>query len=509
MNAPRATFGPRDLLAWLAEGNNARPTGPAPDNHAFSTVTMSSLPHGSPPMRPGGLFIAVRGERRDGHDFVADAFANGAVASLVHHVPDNLQEAAAHGEVTVLDARLASAAGSALAALPQSPVQSSPKLLLLVDDPMSCLQKCAAWWRLHQPASVLAITGSVGKTTTKDLLATILSARGSVLRTQGNLNNELGLPFMLLQLTPEHTHAVLEIGISHPGEMAVFARIAAPNVGIVTRVAPAHLEFFGSVDTVEREKGVLVETLDADGLAVLNADDPRVARMSLRTRARVLTYGLAEDADVRASDVALEGFTGVTFQLHYRGERRTVSVPLIGRHFATCALAAAAAAFEAGCSWDQVVAGLARPVEGRRIEPKVLPQGGLLLDDTYNASPAAVEAALDVLATCRGRRVAVLGDMLEFGESGPVWHQHVGAYAVGRTDYLLTVGPLGKEIARGARDHGFPPDRLEALDSNEDAIAWLAARLRDGDFVLVKGSRSMRMDTIVRALTHETTPSAH
>jgi UDP-N-acetylmuramoyl-tripeptide--D-alanyl-D-alanine ligase len=467
---PAKAFSLGDLRAWRRDGDRAVPVPPGEREHVFSTVTHSSLTTGSPPMQPGGMFIAIKA-RRDGHDFVADAFANGARAALVSRVPPGVDESK----------------------------------LFVVEDTVSALQRVAAWWRVQHPARVIALTGSVGKTTTKDLLTNILRHRGAVLSTRGNLNNEYGLPFMQLELTEAHRHAVFEIGISAVGEMETFAGIARADVAIVTRVAPAHLEFFGDVETVEREKGTLVQMLPDDGLAVLNSDDHRVIRMRERTRARVVTYGLAEGVDVRAVAVEPLGFRGVRFDLQHGGERRTVELPLTGAHFVTCALAAAAAAFEEGATWDDVVRGLETPLENRRLEPLVLPNGVTILDDTYNASPAAMRAALDVLRACRGRRIAVLGDMFEMGTAGPAAHREVGAYVPGCADALVAIGELGREIAAGAREAGSA--EVAWIETPEEATALLEARLTAGDFVLVKGSRGMRMDTIVAAIAGNHLPA--
>ncbi|CAA9307137.1 MAG: UDP-N-acetylmuramoyl-tripeptide--D-alanyl-D-alanine ligase [uncultured Chloroflexi bacterium] len=485
-----------DLLAWLRDGNAARPAGTSAKRQVFATVTMSSLPAGSPPMEQGGLFVAVKGEKRDGHDFVANAFENGAIAALVNRVPGNLADAVTRGEVCVCQ--------------PHGDVtKSDVPLLFMVDDPMLALQRCAGWWRRSQPARVLGITGSVGKTTTKDLLSAVLAQRGPLVSTRGNFNNELGLPFMLLELTPEHRAAVLEIGISAVGEMEAFARIASPDVAIVTRVAPAHLEGFSDVQTVQREKGQLVAALGTDGVAVLNADDPLVLQMGSRSAGRVATFGEAPDADVRAENVVLRGFEGVQFDLVRHGDRWPVLLPLVGRHFVSCALAAAAAAFEEGCTGEQVAAGLGRPLSGRRLEPLALPSGVTLLDDTYNASPAAMRAALDVLAETHGRRIAVLGDMFEMGAAGPRLHREVGEYVPQRADLLVAVGELSRHLAAAALDGGVETGAAVWLETPEAAAEWLAARLRPGDFVLVKGSRGMRMDRIVAALVGEHAPAEH
>ena len=466
------TFSLGDLLAWRRDGDGARPVPPAERRHVFSTVTHSSLVDGSPPMQPGGLFVAIKA-RRDGHDFVADAFRNGAHAALVSRVPHAVDESR----------------------------------LILVDDTVAALQGCARWWRRQHAARVIALTGSVGKTTTKDLLTHILEQRGSVLSTRGNLNNEYGLPFMLLELTAGHNHAVLEIGISAVGEMETFAGIAQADAGIVTRVAPAHLEFFGDLDTVEREKGRLVEALPDTGLALLNADDPRVLRMRDRTRARVVTYGLDESADVRAVHVEPLGFDGVNFTLRRGAAEASVTLPLTGTHFVTCALAAAAAALEEGATLDEVASGLERPLAGRRLAPLRLPDGTTILDDTYNASPEAMRAALNVLSACAGRRIAVLGDMFEMGDAGPPAHREVGTYVQGRADMLLAVGALGREIAAGAEASGF--DDVAWCATTAEATEALKARLRPGDFVLIKGSRGMRMDSIVAAVAGEHLPGGH
>lgn len=526
----RHRFAPRHLLSWLSsraaapgmagQTPDAGPkAGPPPGldetgtlDAPFSSVTMSSLAEGHPPMQPGALFVAIRGARRDGHDFVADAFANGARAALVSRVPASLEDSEQAGGMRVVDFRrqpsglpgagevVAGTHGDARFAGKFAEMTSAARLLIVVDDPLDALQRCAGWWRRQHKARVLAVTGSLGKTTTKELLAHVLQRRFNVLRTRGNFNNELGLPFTLLQLTPRVEKAVLEIGISAIGEMTTFAAIAAPDVAIVTRVAATHLEHLKDVDTVGQEKGRLVATLPADGLAVLNADDERVARMAHSTAAQVLLYGQASNADVHASGVEQEGFTALHFRLHWQGRAEHVQVPLVGRHFVTAALAAAAAAFAEGVSWEDVVAGLSQAPTTRRMQPRVAENGTTLLDDTYNASPAASTAALDLLASLPGRRVAVLGDMFELGDAALAGHRQVGEHVVERTDTLVTVGDLARHIAEGARDAGLPPNQIHVCSSNEEAVALLRARLTGGEYVLVKGSRGMRMDEIVRAL---------
>jgi UDP-N-acetylmuramoyl-tripeptide--D-alanyl-D-alanine ligase len=385
----------------------------------------------------------------------------------------------------------------------------------VVEHPLGALQGVAAWWRRRHGARVLAVAGAVGKTTTKELLANAVSRRFRTLRTPGNFNNELGLPITLLGLTPAHEVAVLEIGISEVGEMATFAAVAGADVAVMTRIVPEHMEFLRDLDTVEREEGVLIESLSATGVAVLNAGDPRVARMATRTRARVIRFGSGEGpggavgaagADVWATAVRDHGLAGMTFTLHapaIPGGPRAVRLPLMGRHFLTAALGAAGAAFAAGCGWTDVLAGLEQVPDTRRLAPRLLSGGVTLLDDAYNASPDSTRAALDVLAGlpgAGGRRLAVLGDMLELGDYAPVAHRDVGAHVPGRADVLITVGDLGREIARAAREAGVPPASVHECESAEDAVSLLLHLLRPGDTLLVKASHGMHLERVVEAL---------
>jgi UDP-N-acetylmuramoyl-tripeptide--D-alanyl-D-alanine ligase len=311
---------------------------------------------------------------------------------------------------------------------------------------------------------------------------------------------------------------VLEIGISEVGEMATFAAVAGAEVAVMTRIVPEHMEFLKDLDTVEREEGVLIESLPATGVAVLNAGDPRVARMATRTQARVIRFGSgdgsggadgaqgAAGADVWATAVRDHGLAGMTFTLHapgVPGGPRPVRLPLVGRHFVTAALGAAGAAFAAGCGWADVLAGLEQVPDTRRLAPRRLPGGVTLLDDAYNASPDSTRAALDVLAGLPGvggRRLAVLGDMLELGDYAPVAHRDVGAHVPGRADVLITVGDLGREIARAAREAGVPPASVHECESAAAAVSLLLHLLRPGDTLLVKASHGMHLERVVEAL---------
>ena len=491
----------------------------------FTTVSMSSRPDGWPPMRPGGLFVAIHGERRDGHDFVADAFANGATAALVDHVPTHIAPAVQDGRVRVVDLSQRSPTHPA----PSTPWQGSPSrrqtskrwardenhtaapeinaadgdVLVVVDlsvGTMATLQQLGGWWRRRWGRPIVAIAGSVGKTTTKDLVTAVVSAQFRTLGTAGNLNNELGLPITLLGLHAEHEVGAVEIGISAPGEMAAFAAIAAPDVVVMTRIDVEHLEFLRDIETVAYEEGALIASLPASGTAVLNADDPRVLAMAKRTAARVATYGVdAPDAQTRAEDVRSRGVDGVTFRLCHAGESAEVRLPLAGRHFVSAATAAAAAGFAMGCGWEAVVYGLESTPTAPRIRVSRPADDFVLIDDTYNASPASCLAALELLAESPGTRVAILGDMLELGDFSAEAHATVGAQVPGSADALIAVGPESRATAHAATAHGLDPFNVvwipRAADASDAFDTWRRASGVVGPLsVLVKGSRGMRME---------------
>ena len=514
-NVPLSTLG--------ASGANARVP--------FTTVSMSSRPDGWPPMRPGGLFVAIRGERRDGHDFVADAFSNGAIAALVDHVPTHIAPAVRDGRVRVVDlsqrgpthpAPATSLAGerSDDTAAPvrdagdgrvpdPGRVPEEGHVLVIVDPSvgtMATLQQLGGWWRRRWGRPVVAIAGSVGKTTTKDLVTAVVSAQFRTLGTAGNLNNELGLPITLLGLHAEHEVGAVEIGISAPGEMATFAAIAAPDVVVMTRIDVEHLEFLRDIETVAYEEGALIASLPASGTAVLNADDPRVLAMAGRTAARVATYGVeAPGAHTRAEDVRSRGVDGVTFRLCHGGKRAEVRLPLAGRHFVSAALAGAAAGFAMGCGWEAVVSGLESTPTAPRIRVLRPADDFVLIDDTYNASPASCLAALELLAESPGTRVAVLGDMLELGDFGAEAHATVGAHVPDSADALIAVGPESRATAAAATAHGLNPFNVmwvpRAADASDAFDTWRRASGVVGPLsVLVKGSRGMRMELATRDL---------
>ncbi len=450
--------------------------------------TGGALLHGAPDVRfggvsidtrtlqPGRLFVAIRGERHDGHAFLADAVAAGAAGLLVER-------------------------GSAL------PDAARALAILAVDDTTRALGALAAGHRASFRGALVAITGSNGKTTTKEMCAAILGSLAPCLATRGNLNNEYGLPLTLLERDATHRTLVVELGMNHRGEIARLAAIARPTVGVLTNVGTAHIEFLGSRDEIAREKGDLLAALPADGVAVVNGDDARALLQADRTRARVLRFGLAADADVRAERITALGERGYAFDVLAAGEREAVHVAGLGEATVSNALAAAAAALATGCRLAEVGQGLAgyRPVGGR-MEPLALPRNIIVINDTYNANPQSMELALRSLARLRGssRGFAVLGDMGELGASADEAHRAAGRLVAELgLDFLFALGPRAQETARGALEAGMDASRVHVGRDHDALGSSLRALLRGNDWVLVKGSRAMRMERVVDALSRE------
>ncbi len=430
-------------------------------------------------VEPGNLFVALPGERTDGHEFVIPAAQAGAATLLVARAPS----AGDLDRLSRLDVGV-----------------------VLVGDALRGLHAVAAGWRARFAPLVVGVTGSIAKTSVKEASTAVLARRFTTLRSEGNQNNEIGLPLTVLRIGPEHEAAVLEMGMYVGGEIADLARIARPRIGVVTAVQGVHLSRIGSLDAIERAKGELVEALpDAagGGVAVLNADDERVRRMATWTRARPMTYGFGAHAEVTADAVVPRGRDGMGFLLVAGGERRPVALPVLGRHGVHNALAAAAVGLAAGLPLDEIVAGLEAGWSAPH-RATIVPAGDVtLLDDTYNASPGSVAAALDLLATLTGRRVAVLGEMLELGAAHDTAHRAVGEAAARVVDLLVVVGPGATGIADGAASAGLPPERIVRAADRDAALAALAARLRPGDVVLVKGSRGAALDALVERLREE------
>jgi len=435
---------------------------------------------------PGSLFVALRGERTDGHDFLAAAFERGAVAALVERdVP---------GGWATLDLRAPLTDEQARAC--------QPPVCLRVPSALQALQTLAGAWRAKLNLRVIGITGSVGKSSTKELAAEVLEGRYRTLKNPGNLNNEIGLPLSMLRLTEMHERAVLEMGFYVPGEIALLCRLARPQVGVVTNISPVHLERAGSMDAIVAGKAELVESLPPapEGVAILNADDERVLGMAARTRARVFTYGFSPEADLWASDDEGLGLEGIRFVLHHGRDSLHVHVPLLGRHSVHTALRAAAVALVEDMPWDTILDGLQHTLSQLRLVAVQGPHGALLLDDTYNAAPSSVIAALNLLAELEGRRIAVLGDMLELGEFEERGHRMVGARVAEVAEELVAVGERARWIADEAARAGLGATRISAVADSAAATELLRSRIGEGDVVLIKGSRGMHMDAIIAGL---------
>jgi UDP-N-acetylmuramoyl-tripeptide--D-alanyl-D-alanine ligase len=347
---------------------------------------------------------------------------------------------------------------------------------------------------------VIGITGSVGKSTTKEVVAEVLVQRYHTLKSPGNMNNEIGLPLTILRLGSGYERAVLEMGFYVPGEIAFLCEIAQPSIGVVTNIGTVHAERAGSQEAIFHGKAELVQALPAGGVAILNLDDAWVRKMAELTAARVFFYGLDPAADLWADQIEGLGLEGIRFRLHYRSETLHVRVPLIGQHSVHTALRAAAVGLADGLTWQEILAGLRAGHMQLRLTAVRSESGALLLDDTYNASPESTLAALNLLAELDGHKVAVLGDMLELGPYEKEGHEMVGVRAAQVVDALITVGARSHIIANAARRSGLRPAQISEFESTDEAIEHLSKSLSEDDVVLVKGSHGIRMDRIAAAL---------
>ncbi|MCL6636155.1 MAG: UDP-N-acetylmuramoyl-tripeptide--D-alanyl-D-alanine ligase, partial [Peptococcaceae bacterium] len=374
--------------------------------------------------------------------------------------------------------------------------------VILVRSTLDALQRLARHNREKCGVPVIGITGSTGKTTTKDILAAILEARLAVVRTKGNLNNEIGLPLTLLTMDRACRAAVVEMAMRGPGEIDALCRIARPTAAVITNIGETHLERLGSVSNIAAAKGEILEHVPPQGFALIHRDSPYADREARRCRGRVITFGAAENADIFPLDIErVKG--GSRFTAVIGGAKKDFFLPLPGRHNVINALAAIGAAIELGLTAEQAAEGLAAAVPtGMRLE--ISECGGItVIDDAYNANPASTMAALATQAELAAgrRRVAVLGSMFELGPRAVAGHREVGGQAASLgVDFLITVGDLAGEIAGGARDAGMPPERIARCGENREAVRILEKLLKKGDVVLVKGSRGMKMEQIVEFL---------
>ncbi len=427
----------------------------------------------------GSVFVAFVGEKVDGHQFITSAFERGAVAAIVEKPDPNF---------SAVDLRISPPHIQNLAA----PIQ------IVVENSERALQAVARYWRRQHPVRVIGITGSVGKTTTKELTANVLSQRFRTLKSEKNFNTEIGLPLQLLNLRPEHERVVLEMGMYVKGDIALLASIAQPNVGIVTNVGTVHVERAGSRQAIVEGKRELVEALPADGVAILNYDDKHVRGMADHTNAQVMTYGLTAKADLWASDIESVGWDGMRFALNYQGEKLHIQVPMMGRHSVQTALRAAAAGLVEGMAWEDIIVGLQSHRDEMRLQVVAGPNGSRLIDDSYNASPQSMIAALNLLDDLEGRKVAVLGDMLELGSDEVDGHIRVGLRSAEVADILIAVGKRAKLIALAARDGGLA--NVHHLPNTDAAIQLVTDLAQPNDIILVKASYGARLTRIVKQL---------
>jgi UDP-N-acetylmuramoyl-tripeptide--D-alanyl-D-alanine ligase len=427
-------------------------------------------------LRAGELFIPLKGLRFDAHEFIGEALAKGAAGSLVQRGWER--------RVREKD--------------------SSGKFFIAVDDVLRALGDLAHFWRTRQTAKIVAITGSNGKTTTKEMTAQILSEKFRVLKTEGNLNNRIGLPLMLLKLSPEHDVAVLEMGMSEPGEMRQLKAIADPRVSLITNIGHAHLEFLGDLEGVARAKGELWEGLKNDDWIGVNVDDAHVAKLALSARCRKKTFGINEEADVRAEDIGQPSARGVRFSLRMGEMKRPVGLAAFGRHNVYNALAAATLAVILGVEVERIVAGLEKfqPFPGRG-KVIALNRNVRILDDSYNANPDSLNATLSAFAEMKGknRGLLVLGDMLELGPGSTEAHREAGE-RIGEMKgaHLFLLGAQAKHLAEGAIGAGIEAKNVRVARNHQEALEGLGQILEEGDWILVKGSRRMRMERIIEGL---------
>jgi UDP-N-acetylmuramoyl-tripeptide--D-alanyl-D-alanine ligase len=417
-------------------------------------------------LNPGDLFIALAGERFDGHDYVTAALEKGAVAAVVQ-------------------------AGRS--------VNADPRRLLHVDDTLRALQSLGAAARRLWGKPLLAVTGSAGKTTTKEILAHMLATRFRVMKSTGNLNNHIGLPLQLLKLEPEHELAVVEVGMNHAGEIRALAAIAQHDLALVTCVAPVHLEFFETIADIARAKYEVVESLHPGGVAVLNADDDYVSQFGRGFKGKVVTFGIRRAADVSADNVKLRGVAGSTFDLVAGSVREPARLSLAGEHNIYNALAAAAAAVEHGVRPSEAAEVLAtlRPSEKRGQVMEL--RGATIINDCYNSNPRALNAMVDTLASMKAeRRILVAGEMRELGATAEDLHRESGRHAAEKKiDLVIGVGGLAQALAEAACGAGV---QAQFVETPEQAGEWLAREIRPGDAVLLKASRGVKLERALEVL---------
>ncbi|PIQ97087.1 MAG: hypothetical protein COV67_06085 [Nitrospinae bacterium CG11_big_fil_rev_8_21_14_0_20_56_8] len=431
-------------------------------------------------VREGNLFFCIRGERFDGHDFISEVIrksAAGIVLSQQGEVPASLT----------------------------GPSGSESPFVIRVEDTLRALQELARHHREKFPIRIIGITGTNGKSTTKEMVASVAEMKFETLRNRGNLNNHIGLPLTLMELGPHHQVAALEMGMSAAGEIRRLAEIARPDIGIITNISEAHLEELRTLKNVQKAKGELFEALPQNGTAIINADDPLVLELARSLRARTqITFGIDNRADVRASEIRPRDDEGFDFTVNLFDRKIPVFLPFPGRCNIYNALAALATGHSLGIDPDAMQTGLGQcRLLSQRNE--MIEHGGITwINDSYNANPRSMREALDTLVRRKtpGKKIFALGEMRELADRSQSAHRELGRdIAAEPVDFLVTVGPLAALAAQGARETGMHADRIHSFASHAEAIAWLSKHLQPGDLVLVKGSRGAKMEEIIKGLT--------
>lgn len=418
------------------------------------------------------LFVPIIGERFDGHDFIEQSLERGAAGAL-----------------TARDI-----------------LAPEGKVVIKVEDTLKALGEVACYYRQKFNISLVGITGSVGKTSTKDMVAGVLGQKYNILKTEGNFNNEIGLPLTLFKLDSGHKAAVIEMGMSGFGEISRLTSIARPDVAIITNIGMSHIEKLGSRQNILRAKLEILEGLNRNGLVILNGDDSLLSGLKGMLDFRTVYYGTGDDVDYQAYNVQTAGESGTRFEVAVGNREYKVHVPVPGIHNVYNALAAIAAGMEFKVPMEKIVQGIGEFSPGKMRLNIISCNDIKIINDAYNASPQSMEAALGVLKDVGGksRKVAVLGDMLEMGEWAHRAHVDVGKNAVGKgIDYLITVGEQGRNIAGGALEAGAAADRVYSFKSRDEAAEFLKSFVKSGDVILVKGSRGMKMEEIVNQLTNQ------
>jgi UDP-N-acetylmuramoyl-tripeptide--D-alanyl-D-alanine ligase len=418
-------------------------------------------------IKPDAVFFAVKGERLDGHDFVQQALEKGAVGAVVSRVPEGVA-----------------------------------KPLIQVDDTTKALQRLASAIRDRYDVTLIGITGSAGKTTTKEMIATLISSERRVHKSWGNFNNQIGAPLCLDNMPDDAQVVVSEMGMNHAGEIAEIAGLMRPHVGVYTNIAPVHIEFFGTIEGIAAAKRELLENVIPGGTIIVNNDNEHVVRISQGFNGRRVTYGVENDAEYRGTNIRERGLLGTRFTLQAEGGAREFELALPGRHNLDNLLAAIATARAVGISWEGIERGV-RDVKPAYHRGVIVPfNGAQIYDDTYNSNPYALARTLELMtqADVSGRRIAVIGDMLELGEQELQFHRDAGRGIPRSIDMVVGVGKRSKALLEGAREAGFDAGALHHFDNAEQAGEFLKGEVRDGDLVLIKGSRGVGLDKAVAML---------